>query len=138
VDNVRNITGSPLAGLDPDELIDTRGLCREVQDMITNNGEGNPAFTNLPRKFNIAIAGCRENSVHAELNDLPLSPLIRAQGNRSWGLMSLSVGCFLPKRYEAAVSLNAWVPPEDVVALSEAILLVYRNNGLRANRQSRG
>ena len=64
VDNVRNITGSPLAGLDPDELIDTRGLCRQVQDMITKNGEGNPAFTNLPRKFNIAIAGCRDNSVH--------------------------------------------------------------------------
>jgi ferredoxin-nitrite reductase len=27
------------------------------------------------------------------------------------------------------------VPPEDVVALSKAILLVFRNQGLRANRQ---
>ncbi|HEY9895015.1 MAG TPA: ferredoxin--nitrite reductase, partial [Candidatus Sericytochromatia bacterium] len=66
MDNVRNITGSPVAGIDADELFDTRELVQQVQDLITNKGEGNPAFTNLPRKFNIAIAGCRDNSVHAE------------------------------------------------------------------------
>jgi len=52
-------------------LIDTRGLCRRHDHQ---NGEGNPAFTNLPRKFNIAIAGCRDNSVHAELNDIGFIP----------------------------------------------------------------
>lgn len=57
MDNVRNITGSPMAGLDEHELIDTRELVQQVQDMITNKGEGNPEFTNLPRKFNIAIEG---------------------------------------------------------------------------------
>ncbi|MFN5864858.1 MAG: ferredoxin--nitrite reductase, partial [Pseudanabaena sp.] len=65
IDNVRNITGSPVAGLDADELYDTRELAIQVQNLLTNNGEGNPAFTNLPRKFNIAIAGCRDNSTHA-------------------------------------------------------------------------
>lgn len=133
VDNVRNITGSPLAGLDPDELIDTRGLCRQVQDMITRNGEGNPTFTNLPRKFNIAIAGCRDNSVHAELNDLAFIPAYKGEGEIGFNV--IVGGMFSPKRYEAAVPLNAWVPPDDVVAVSEAVLLVYRNNGLRANRQ---
>jgi len=132
VDNVRNITGSPLAGLDPDELIDTRGLCRKVQDMITKNGEGNPAFTNLPRKFNIAIAGCRDNSVHAELNDIGFIP---AYKDDTIGFNVIVGGMFSPKRYEAAVPLNAWVSPDDVVALSKAILLVFRNQGLRANRQ---
>lgn len=132
VDNVRNITGSPLAGIDSDELIDTRGLCRMVQDMITNMGRGNPAFTNLPRKFNIAIAGCRDNSVHAELNDLAFIP---AYKNDTIGFNVIVGGMFSPKRYEASVPLNAWVPPSDVVALSKAILLVYRNHGLRANRQ---
>lgn len=132
VDNVRNITGSPLAGIDPEELIDTRGLCRMVQDMITNNGEGNPAMVNLPRKFNIAIAGCKDNSVHAELNDLAFIP---AYKNETIGFNVIVGGMFSPKRYEAALPLNVWVSPDQVVALSEAILLVYRNNGLRANRQ---
>lgn len=132
VDNVRNITGSPLSGIDPDELIDTRGLCRMVQDMITNMGRGNPEFTNLPRKFNIAIAGCRDNSVHAELNDLGFIP---AYKNDTIGFNVLVGGMFSPKRYEASVPLNAWVPPDDVVALSKAILLLFRNHGPRANRQ---
>jgi ferredoxin-nitrite reductase len=132
MDNVRNITGSPVAGIDADELIDTRGLAQTVQDMITNNGEGNPAFTNLPRKFNIAIAGCRDNSVHAEINDIAFVP---AYQDTTLGFNVLVGGFFSAKRCEAAVPLNAWVPPQDVVALCEAILLVYRNHGLRANRQ---
>ncbi|MDB9377443.1 ferredoxin--nitrite reductase, partial [Nodularia sphaerocarpa CS-585A2] len=35
---------------------------------------------------------------------------------------------------EAAIPLNAWVSPEDVVAVCRAVLEVYRDNGLRANR----
>lgn len=132
VDNVRNVTGSPVAGLEADELIDTRGLTRSVQDMITQMGAGNSAFTNLPRKFNIAIAGCRDNSVHAETNDLAFIPAYR---EGAIGFNVIVGGMFSPKRYQEALPLNAWVPPEQVVAVCEAVLLLYRNHGLRANRQ---
>ena len=44
-------------------------------------------------------------------------------------------GFFSAKRCDAAIPLNAWVPPEDVVAVCRAILEVYRDRGLRANRQ---
>ncbi|MFN7517084.1 MAG: ferredoxin--nitrite reductase, partial [Dolichospermum sp.] len=74
MDNIRNITGDPVAGLDINELYDTRELVQQIQDMLTNNGEGNPEFSNLPRKFNIAITGGRDNSVHAEINDLAFIP----------------------------------------------------------------
>ena len=132
MDNVRNITGSPVAGIDADELIDTRGIVRKVQDMITNNGEGNPSFSNLPRKFNIAIAGCRDNSVHAEINDLAFIP---AYKNGIIGFNIIVGGFFSAKACVEAIPLNAWVDPRDVVAVCEAMLLVYRDNGLRANRQ---
>lgn len=132
MDNVRNITGSPVAGIDADELIDTRGLVRKVQDMLTNNGKGNPTFTNLPRKFNIAIAGCRDNSVHAEINDIAFVP---AYKDGALGFNVLVGGFFSGKRCEAAIPLDAWVDPRDVVSLCEAILIVYRNHGLRSNRQ---
>jgi ferredoxin-nitrite reductase len=132
MDNVRNITGSPLAGIDPDELIDTRGLTRKVQDMITNNGEGNQSFSNLPRKFNIAIAGCRDNSVHAEINDLAFIP---AYKEGRLGFNVLVGGFFSSRRCAATIPLNVWVDPRDVVAMCEAVLLVYRDHGLRLNRQ---
>jgi assimilatory nitrite reductase (ferredoxin) precursor (EC 1.7.7.1) len=132
MDNVRNITGSPLAGIDPDELIDVRGLTRKVQDMVTNNGEGNPSFSNLPRKFNIAICGCRDNSVHAEINDLAFVPAFK---NGRLGFNVLVGGFFSARRCAEAIGLDVWVDPRDVVPLCEAVLLVYRDHGLRANRQ---
>jgi ferredoxin-nitrite reductase len=133
MDNVRNITGSPVAGIDADELIDTRELVQQVQDMITCRGEGNPEFTNLPRKFNIAIEGGRDNSVHAEINDIAFVP---AYKDSVLGFNVLVGGFFSATRCEAAVPLNAWVPPTaSVVDLCRAILEVYRDHGLRANRQ---
>ncbi|MBW4555193.1 MAG: ferredoxin--nitrite reductase [Trichormus sp. ATA11-4-KO1] len=136
MDNVRNITGNPVAGLDADELYDTRELVQQIQDMLTNKGQGNPEFTNLPRKFNIAIAGGRDNSVHAEINDLAFVPAFK-QGNGEepiFGFNILVGGFFSAKRCEAAIPLNAWVTPEEVVAVCRAVLEVYRDNGLRANR----
>ncbi|WP_414585512.1 ferredoxin--nitrite reductase [Scytonema sp. PCC 10023] len=194
MDNVRNITGDPLAGLDADELFDTRELVQQIQDMITNQGEGNPEFSNLPRKFNIAITGGRDNSVHAEINDLAFVPAFREVGKVGgeispssssspssprqspqrgepphgepalqeglppqataftegvpkaypkgagssspiFGFNVLVGGFFSAKRCDAAIPLNAWVPPEDVVALCRAVLEVFRDRGLRANRQ---
>ena len=154
MDNVRNITGDPVAGIDADELFDTRELVCQVQDMITNNGEGNPAFSNLPRKFNIAIAGGRDNSVHAEINDLAFIPAYKGAGEqgelgvpsgdkgaqgeqveRQFGFNVLVGGFFSAKRCDAAIPLNAWVSPADVVAVCKAVLEVFRDHGLRANRQ---
>ncbi|MBD2328199.1 ferredoxin--nitrite reductase [Alkalinema sp. FACHB-956] len=132
MDNVRNITASPVAGIDADELYDTRELVQQVQDMITNQGQGNPEFTNLPRKFNIAIAGCRDNSVHAEINDIAFVPAFK---EGQLGFNVLVGGFFSASRVEAAIPLNVWVIPSDVVDLCRAILTVYRDNGPRANRQ---
>ncbi|BAT51308.1 ferredoxin-nitrite reductase [Nostoc sp. NIES-3756] len=148
MDNIRNITGDAVAGLDADELYDTRELVQQIQDLLTNKGEGNPEFTNLPRKFNIAIAGGRDNSVHAEINDLAFVPAFK-EVNGDWvlgnpeksptpqkvfGFNVLVGGFFSAKRCEAAIPLNAWVTPEEVVAVCKAVLEVYRDNGSRANR----
>ncbi|PZV19534.1 MAG: ferredoxin--nitrite reductase [Pseudanabaena sp.] len=134
MDNIRNITGSPVAGIDANELYDTRELAIQVQNLLTNNGEGNPAFTNLPRKFNIAIAGCRDNSTHAEINDLAFVPAFNEENKEVFGFNVLVGGFFSAKRIAAAISLNVWVPPEDVVALCEALLIVFRDHGLREKR----
>ncbi|MGA0027609.1 MAG: ribosome rescue GTPase HflX, partial [Steroidobacteraceae bacterium] len=47
-DNPRNITGNPLAGIDPDEIVDTRPLVEAIQAALL--GPAGPR--NLPRKFN--------------------------------------------------------------------------------------
>lgn len=74
MDNVRNMVGSPIAGLDPQEMVDTRQLCNEINNMITDNRKGNPALTNFPRKINIAISGGRDDYAHTMINDIGLQP----------------------------------------------------------------
>jgi ferredoxin-nitrite reductase len=131
MDNVRNITGSPVSGIEANELFDTRALIQELQDRIINRGEGNPEFTNLPRKFNIAIEGSRDNSVHAEINDLAFVP---AYKDGVFGFNIFVGGFFSGKRCEAAIPLDGWIPPEEVVEFSLMLLRLFRDNGLRANR----
>jgi ferredoxin-nitrite reductase len=63
LDNVRNMVGSPLAGIDDQEMVDTRELCSALNDLVSldpvTGTRGNPFWGNLPRKFNIAISGSR-------------------------------------------------------------------------------
>ncbi|MGD1852490.1 MAG: ferredoxin--nitrite reductase [Cyanophyceae cyanobacterium] len=128
MDNVRNLTTSPVVGIDPDELIDTRELVQKTQDAITDYGKGNRKYSNLPRKFNIAYEGGRDNSIHAEINDLAFVPAYRE------GVLGFNVhvgGYLSAQRAQEALDMGVWVPPNDeAVDLCEAILTVYTENGL--------
>src|SRR5712692_11773234 len=70
MDNIRNVVGCPVAGLTPDELFDASPVARAFSDLFV----GDRAYTNLPRKFNVAITACRENCTHAETQDIALVP----------------------------------------------------------------
>lgn len=65
-DNIRNVTASPTAGIDPSELIDTRDLARQMHHYILNHRE----MYGLPRKFNIAFDGGGTISAVADTNDI--------------------------------------------------------------------
>jgi ferredoxin-nitrite reductase len=129
MDNVRNLTGSPVAGIDANELIDTREILQKLQDMITDRGQGNYKFSDLPRKFNIAVEGARDNSIHAEINDLAFLPAFKD------GVLGFNVvvgGYLSAQRCAESLPMNVWVTAEgdEVIELSRAILTVYTDNGL--------
>jgi ferredoxin-nitrite reductase len=65
-DNIRNLTGSPTAGIDTQELIDTRPLVHALHHTILNHRE----LYGLPRKFNIAFDGGGTVSVLEDTNDI--------------------------------------------------------------------
>ncbi len=75
-DNLRNITGSPTAGIDPDELIDTRPLCRELHYTILNHRE----LYGLPRKFNVGFDGGGPVSVLQDTNDIGFAAVAVGEG----------------------------------------------------------
>lgn len=137
MDNVRNLTGSPVAGIDPLEYFDTRELNQKLQDIITNKGQGNHKFSNLPRKLNIAIDGAPDNSIHAEINDIAFIPAFK---EGEFGFNVLIGGYLSAQRCAESIPMDVWVRPNDeVIELSTAILEVYSDNGLEEGlRENRG
>ena len=68
-DNIRNVTGTPTAGIDPQELLDTREYAREWHYHILNDR----SLTGLPRKFNVAFDGAGKIAVLEDTNDIAFS-----------------------------------------------------------------
>ncbi|GAV77428.1 NIR_SIR domain-containing protein/NIR_SIR_ferr domain-containing protein [Cephalotus follicularis] len=132
MDNVRNPVGNPLAGIDPDEIVDTRPYTNLLSQFITDNSRGNPAVTNLPRKWNVCVVGSHDLYEHPHINDLAYIP---ATKNGRFGFNLLVGGFFSPKRCAEAVPLDAWVSADDVIPVCKAVLETYRDLGTRGNRQ---
>ena len=133
MDSVRNILTCPVAGLTPTEILDATGLVYDLSAEIV----GNRAYSNLPRKFNMAITGCPENCLHLETQDLALAPAIgEVRGVETKGFNVLAGGKLGSGGYRIATPLDIFLPPEDVVKLTCAVLEVYRDHGFRDSRNT--
>lgn len=140
LDSIRNMVGNPLAGIDDQELVDTRELCNALNDLVSldpvTNTRGNPAWANLPRKFNIAVSGSRDDYAHTHINDIGLQPVAHAET----GVMGFNVvlgGYMSIKRVAESIDSNMWIPADrnSVVTLCEAIIRIFRDEGERKDRQ---
>jgi ferredoxin-nitrite reductase len=131
MDNIRNVAGCAVAGLTPHELFDASPVVRGFTELFMRN----KSFTNLPRKFNVAITGCTENCTHAESQDLALVPAIaRIDGADTHGFNILVGGKMGSGGFQAARPLNAFVRPEDAVAVCAEITFIFRDYGSRKTR----
>ena len=128
MDNIRNVTGCPLAGLDPDEVLDAAPIVRALQDAIV----GQRAFSNLPRKFNTSISGCRHDCATSRIHDLSLVPAIK-DGRPGFNLRA--GGAIGGKAPRYASDLDVFVTPEHAAELCVALIELYRDEGPREDRQ---
>jgi len=140
LDSVRNMVGHPLAGIDDQEMVDTREICNALNDLVSldpvTGTRGNPQWGNLPRKFNIAVSGSRDDFAHSHINDIGLVPCAHAET----GVMGFNValgGYMSIKRVAESVHSDMWVPADrnSVVTLCEAILRLFRDESERKDRQ---
>eukprot|EP00216_Chloropicon_sp_CCMP2111_P000674 CAMPEP_0198239056 /NCGR_PEP_ID=MMETSP1446-20131203/4574_1 /TAXON_ID=1461542 ORGANISM="Unidentified sp, Strain CCMP2111" /NCGR_SAMPLE_ID=MMETSP1446 /ASSEMBLY_ACC=CAM_ASM_001112 /LENGTH=624 /DNA_ID=CAMNT_0043921599 /DNA_START=290 /DNA_END=2161 /DNA_ORIENTATION=- len=132
MDNVRNAVGSPLAGIDPLEIVDTIPICEKLNEYIIAKGKGNRSIANLPRKWNVCVVGSQDLYEHPHINDLAYEP---AKRDGEFGFNLLVGGFFSATKCEEAIPLDAWVPESDVVAVCDAILTTFRDFGARSARQ---
>lgn len=126
----RTIVGNPLAGIDPNELLDTTELVNQVNDFFLLNRD----FSNLPRKFKISISGNTYNTAHAEINDLGLTPAIKTIDGQEVLGFHVWVGGGLSAKPHLAQRLNAFIRPEDVLKVAVGVATIFRDYGYREKR----
>jgi sulfite reductase (ferredoxin) len=119
-DSVRNITGCPVAGLDADELFD----CRPQLDEIVHYFLTDRDYFDLPRKHKITISTCVAQCNAPEINCIVF--IGTKQDGRNG--FSLRVGGGLSSTPRIARDLNVFVPQAEALAVSKAILDVWRTD----------
>jgi ferredoxin-nitrite reductase len=130
-DNIRNVTGTPTAGIDPQELIDTREYAREWHYHILNDR----SLTGLPRKFNVGFDGAGKIAVLEDTNDIAFAAVEVKDG---FGVepgiwFRLGVGGITGhKAFSRETGII--VRPEDATQVADAIVRVFVETGDRTNR----
>jgi ferredoxin-nitrite reductase len=125
-DNIRNITASPLAGIDPDELFDTRPLAKAMHHYILNHRE----MYGLPRKFNIAFDGGGRISALEDTNDIGFTAV---KHNDETGFR-LTLGGITGHK-DFARDCGVLLSSDQCIPVAAAIVRVFIENGDRTDRK---
>jgi ferredoxin-nitrite reductase len=130
-DNIRNVTGTPTAGIDPQELIDTRPYAREWHFHILNDR----SLYGLPRKFNVAFDGAGIIPVLEDTNDIGFQAVAVNDG---FGLapgiwFKLCLGG-LTGHHDFARDTGVLVRPQDASQVADAVVRVFIDHGNRGDR----
>ena len=131
MDNIRNVVGCPLSGLNPNELFDASPVAREYNDIFV----GNKDYTNLPRKFNVVITGCLDNCSHAVTQDIALTPAIKDIAGEEVRGFNVAVGGKQGSGgFRPASDLDIFVGLDEAARLCSHITLIFRDHGHREAR----
>ncbi|MGH7492408.1 MAG: nitrite/sulfite reductase [bacterium] len=126
---VRNIVGSPLAGIDPDELFDVTPYARQLAKHLLRH----VLSQQLPRKFKISFSGSPNESdgVIPWIHDIGLVAALGVDGHRGF---KVYVGGGLGSQPRVADLLEEFTPADLLIPTAEAILTIFNKNGNRENR----
>ena len=121
-DTLRNIVGCPVSGVDALEYFDASPLVTQVQDFF----QGNPEFSNLPRKVKVSIAACREQCQQPEIHCVSFVGMERRIDGSAQQGFDVRAGGGLALNGSFAQRMNAFIPSERVLSVLKAILELYR------------
>jgi ferredoxin-nitrite reductase len=130
-DNIRNVTGTPTAGIDPQELIDTRPYAREWHFHILNDR----SLYGLPRKFNVGFDGGGIIPVLEDTNDMGFQAVEVKEGFAVepgvWFRLLLGG---ITGHKDFARETGVVVKPAHATRVADAVVRVFIDHGDRTNR----
>ena len=134
-DNLRNITASPTAGIDSQELIDTSQLAKDMHHYIIQHRE----MYGLPRKFNIAFDGGGKVSSVADTNDVAFMAVKLEEENATADFPAgiyfrLELGGITGHK-DFARDTGIMLKPDQCVQAAAAVVKCFIEHGDRTDRK---
>jgi sulfite reductase (ferredoxin) len=126
-DTPRVMLGCPVEGVAADSVLDASGPLRTIVDTYL----GDPAFSNLPRKYKTSVSGCTSHCTNHEINDISFVGVIGPDGTPGFDLW---VGGGLSTNPRFAERLGAFVRPDEVPDVWAGVTSVFRDYGYRRQR----
>ena len=130
-DNIRNVTGGATAGIDAQELLDTRPHAHAWHHHILNNR----TLYGLPRKFNVSFDGGGVIPTLEDTNDIGFQAVqvLDGSGVEPGVWYRLALGGITGHK-DLARDTGVIVRPDEAVAVADAIVRVFIAHGDRTNR----
>jgi ferredoxin-nitrite reductase len=130
-DNIRNVTGTPTAGIDPQELLDTRPYAREWHFHILNDR----SLYGIPRKFNVGFDGGGTIAVLEDTNDIGFQAVAVKDGfGVEPGIWFRLLLGGITGHQDFARDTGIIVKPAEATIVADAVVRVFIDNGDRTNR----
>jgi sulfite reductase (NADPH) hemoprotein beta-component len=124
---IRNVTADHFAGAAADEIADPRPYAEILRQWSSLH----PEFSFLPRKFKVAITGAPHDRAAVQVHDIGLQLARNEAGEIGFVVF---VGGGLGRTPMIGRKVRDFLPEEDLLAYSEAILRVYNRYGRRDNK----
>lgn len=123
---VRNITGCPLAGICPHEHTDISPVLKNVTQHFLRY----PLTQHLPRKFKVSFSGCEADCAQGMIHDLGVVAT-RKDGQPGFKILA---GGGLGHKPHHAITVEAFIPEEELLASMEAIISLHNRYSDRKRR----
>jgi len=129
--SVRNVTACPYAGVCSGEVFDVTPYSHALSRFLL----GHPDCQNFGRKFKPAFSGCPQDACGlTNMHDLGLIAVKRTENGQEKRGFAMYVGGGLGAVAYQAKLFDPFVPPEELLPLTQAIARVYARLGEKKNR----
>ncbi|WLR94191.1 nitrite/sulfite reductase [Shinella zoogloeoides] len=124
---IRNVTADHFAGAAADEVADPRPYA----EILRQWSSVHPEFSFLPRKFKIAVTGAERDRAAIQVHDIGLH---LKRGEKGEIGFAVYVGGGQGRTPLIAKKIRDFLPEEDLLSYTTAIMRVYNLHGRRDNK----
>ena len=127
---VRNVTASPDAGINPNEPFDVTAYAHELTHYFLRN----PICQDMGRKFKIAFASDDKDSAYTYFHDIGFIPKLKEENGQSIKGFKVVLGGGLGAVSMIAQTAHEFLPADQFIPFTEAVIRVFDRYGERTNR----